>query len=71
MKVEVNEKAKREEDEYPCLMIEYSGMIVLFSGYSIGTVLNETHGWKPGEFSDGWDMDCFKPFHGTITLSNE
>jgi len=71
MKVEVNEKAKTVEIVYPCLMISDQGKIVLFIRNGEGTALNDARWTYIGEFNKGWDMDNFKPFHGTITLSNE
>lgn len=48
------------------------GVVVLFTGDSIGTVVGEGSVDKPlGFFSDDWNMKLFGDFTGTITLSNE
>jgi len=71
MKVEVNVKEMNDKMDYPCLMISDFGKIVFFTKECTGTVVNNTDFCRIGDFSDGWNMRVFKPFHGTITLSNE
>jgi len=74
MKVEVNEKEKTVEIEYPRLMktTHRGNLIVLFTGKSDGIVVCPHPEYELFEFKkDWWDMDCFEPFYGTITLINE
>jgi len=72
MKVEVNEIAKKEDVKYPCLKWrESSGLIVLFTAINRGFAIKPNIYWAIGEYYDGWKEEDFKPFHGTITLSNE
>ena len=60
--------------EYPCLRFDPSdGEVVLFTEESEGTTV---HGGtrlidRSGHYSDDWDMSLFKPFNGTITLTNQ
>ena len=74
MKVTVKEKSS--EIEYPCLMVTKKGEIVLFYAYKEGTCIahldtGELPDWQLGEYSDTCIMRWFKPFTGSVTLSNE
>lgn len=73
MKVEVKEKGNKIEIKYPCLMKSSNyGVIVLFISQKCGTCLDVGHSNNElGEYSDYWDMDCFSPFDGEITLKND
>jgi hypothetical protein len=70
----VEEKKKDEEIKYPCLMkSNYSGNIVLFIESEKGICLNKWD-FKISFFDKEffmWDMRNFKPFNGTISLSND
>lgn len=60
--------------EYPCLK-EFSSSvgsyIVLFALDSTGVVVNSKHpSWKVGELHSSFIEKEFKPFKGTIELSN-
>lgn len=63
----------QDPPEYPCLKVSPTGRIVLFQDYNAGTVL----GWtsesikEVGIFSKEWTESTFKPFKGSITLSND
>jgi hypothetical protein len=70
MKIEVNNKEQNTEIEFPCLMESKSGKVYLIltlteGGTYKGTCLNN------GNYSSYWGIDGFKPFNGTITLSND
>ena len=70
MKIEITEKKKKME--YPWIGIGCNGTIVLFIDDKKGIVLNNTNSeYRIGEYSNCWNMDFFKPFTGTIALSND
>ncbi len=56
--------------EYPCLMIDKDGIIVLFRERSCGVVLSSDL-LEIGYNSNKWINEEFKPFNGEITLSNK
>lgn len=68
-------KSKIEKkNEFPCLM-EYedkdANFVVLFTSIGCGTVVFEKKGFHGmGNYSDCWDMECFRIFNGKITLEN-
>lgn len=76
MKVTVTEKENEKDIEFPCLM-KWDDIIILATkkvGNEIcGTTVNRSSGWNIGTYSDDWSglKDGFKPFNGTITLSND
>ena len=70
MKVEINNKEQNTEIKFPCLMISEKGNLVFMTEIGHGFALKHTKK-DIGYFSDLWDMDNFKPFNGSITLSNE
>lgn len=58
--------------EYPKMMINDDRLIVLFANESCGVVVDI--GKSPytlGIHSNGWDINRFKPFHGSVTLTQE
>ena len=68
--VKVDENEKDTEIEYPCLMIsKINQTIILFTDYRDGTVVREGIGESVGYHSSSWVMGGFKPFKGSITLS--
>lgn len=69
MKVEVKEKD--ENPEYPKIMDGGRGVLVLFDKQKSGVVLRGDGEYKIGYYSCMWEMKEFKPFNGTITLSND
>lgn len=69
IKVETEEKPK-EGLGFPLLMEGCGYLIVLFSNNSDGTVLQGNIAYGSGHLFVDWDKDNFKPFTGTITLSN-
>ena len=73
MKVVVNDGQLSEEIKYPCLMKENTcDLVVLFTSSCKGTVICTSSDWLyVGEYCNEWNMDCFNPFKGKITLSND
>lgn len=73
MKVEVNnQEEKQEEIKYPYLGIADDGDIVLFIGENTGPLLrSKTDFGTICMYSNLWNMKNFKPFKGSITLSND
>lgn len=71
MKVNVEEKSN--EIKFPCLMKAEDNLVVLFSANKTGVVLvnDDDEENKIGEYSCIWDMQCFEPFNGEITLEND
>ena len=59
---------------FPCLMKRIDGNeVVLFTAMGEGTVLqasSESSMRPVGFTTDNWRMSAFKPFYGTVTLSN-
>lgn len=63
------------EVKYPCLMVNHSGMVCLFTKPTVGLIL------KVGETTDRyynvgvtyttWPMSAFQPFKGKLILSND
>jgi hypothetical protein len=57
---------------FPCLLVSQgSDIIVLFTEDSTGTVVSGNGAYRVGEFCKTWNMNTFKPFSGTVTLSND
>lgn len=60
---------------FPCLMISKSnGCIILFEVEMSGVVIhnpNNKSNFPVGVYSYTWDMNQFKPFHGSVTLTQE
>ena len=58
---------------YPCLMVGSYGLIVLFLKAEFGMVLQKgTHRhYESFEYRTDWNMDVFKPYTGSLTLSNQ
>lgn len=56
--------------KYPCHLIGIqSGTVVLFTSPRVGTVKGTGNKHKPyniGDHSEGWVMECFKPFIGEV-----
>lgn len=76
MKVTVNEDNKASDVKYPCLMIANDGDILLATKEGdvclTGTVVARGDGASDiGHHCTGWAKSCFKPFNGSITLSND
>jgi hypothetical protein len=57
---------------YPWLGEALNGQVVLFHSSNCGIVLVKSleSERKVGRYSDMYNMDCFKPYTGTLTLSN-
>jgi len=72
--VKVNEDKQEEGLDYPLLMISnHDGLIVEMTSYGNGIVVREGKKsvYERNAKSCTWAMDIFKPFHGTIELSNK
>ena len=69
MRVTVNEESK--EKEFPKLMIsDYTETLVYMIERKVGIPLNDKSlSIKKGELHKTWNMDLFKDFNGTVTLS--
>ena len=69
MKIEVNQYTPKEKP-FPKLMChKATGMIVLFSCPSKGTVIaNQPHYREVGDHVDNWNMPAFMDFEGEITI---
>ena len=69
--VTVETKTNNQEIEYPFLGISKEGRIVLFRKFRIGIVIfaPKNDVGSQGYFSETWDMVCFEPFTGSITLT--
>lgn len=70
MKVKIKNENKSTEIKYPCLMVSARGTIVLFCKSGVGTVIRSDTS-PVGSYENGWCMDLFTPFTGTIELSND
>lgn len=74
----INEPAKKEGIQYPCLMEcvrHYCGpFVVLATGPNKGFVIwTDNTGNSVGEYAEDWldfDKDTWKPFDGKISLRN-
>jgi hypothetical protein len=63
---------KPEGRGYPYLGINPStGVIVMFTSLGAGVQLNEAETGEIGEVSTQWLESNFRPFHGSIRLSNK
>lgn len=78
MKVKINEQnEKKEQVTYPCLMESDAGTVIIALGVSHrgirGVVLKDQEPLKKdiGYYSETYNVLSFKPFKGTITLSND
>jgi len=67
---------QEQKPEYPCLKISVdTGNVVLFTGVDTGTLVSIGNDSSPkdysiGEYGKGWTEGKFKPFTGTVELSN-
>jgi len=72
MKAVINEKETPVKPKYPCLKQSKYGVVVLFYSYRRGTVVAGVDITDPGQFREDWEEDdCFTPFSGSITISND
>lgn len=72
VKVKVNESEEELTKKYPCLMKSDKGLVVLFYEAGVGTVIVPGKSmYEIGNHLKKWADDQFKPFHGTVELSNE
>ena len=75
----VEPENQNELDSFPGLYVsEKTGKVILMTDPGQGCILgmdtsNPNHKEFPcsiGEYSTTWQMDAFKPFHGTVTLTS-
>lgn len=73
MKTESKISIEENGIEYPCLMWdERDGRVLLFIRRGAGIVIhNPKNANHIGVYYETWVMSLFKPYHGTITLSND
>ena len=75
MKSVIKTNDLKGEIEYPCLMTAdrcSRAIVVLFTKKDSGTVVYSEGEEQPiGYYSIAWDMPSFKPFKGTIQLTND
>jgi len=73
IKVTSSETPEKKERPFPKLMISNSsGLIVLMEAPGEGSTLTKSVGWPTiGRHHKHWDIDCFRDYNGSITLSNE
>ena len=75
MKIIVKDKDDDKKIKYPYIGIGENGLIVLFKACQRGVALvvpsNLFNIYKVGYYSERWEMSKFKPFEGSITLSND
>lgn len=75
MKVTVNEFKARKSLPFPKLMTDGKGLIILMYKPDCGTIVGikgHYHGMMGiGEHCEGWDMDRFHDFEGSVKLQNE
>lgn len=71
MKSTVKENRKAQEITYPCLMmLQGSGVVVLFSADDKGTVIgSDRDDFKIGNYDD-YNAKAFTPFNGEVILTN-
>lgn len=66
---------EEKEIKYPCLMATHSDlgmMVVLFDDECSGTVVYSERKVQPiGYYSEYWSTAAFKPFYGTVQLTND
>ena len=69
--VGINGKTNNTGSEYPFLGITEAGTIVLFEKKRHGVVIQPggTTDRSAGDYSASWIMEKFKPFTGSITLT--
>jgi len=72
MKSIVKNTEVKQGVKFPCLMLGNNSLIVLFMQYDNGVVVSKGDtGWNVGDhMNGGWAMTVFKPFNGTVELSN-
>lgn len=69
----IKDSCEVKGDEYPIIKATSSGLVVLFITEKTGVVIktSDLSTYLIGAFSDDWaEEECFKPFTGTIELSN-
>jgi hypothetical protein len=65
------EEVKASKIKYPILMDDGRNLVVLFTKDSTGTVLSSRNGfWQLGTPYANWNIDVFRPYRGTVVLSN-
>jgi hypothetical protein len=70
MSVEVRLKENIKVKSFPKLMIS-GEIIVFFIKEKYGIILYTKEDYELGDYSETWDMLCFKDYEGEITLRNK
>lgn len=67
----VEERKTQQPGIFPRLMIHSTGaVVVMFTDDFCGMVLSSsTSDWKVGDTSTSMNIDSFRDFHGTITIT--
>jgi len=67
------QKDVHNDIKYPCLMISSVGRIVMFNSYKCGVQINtvSSGNLEIGDYLNCWAIEDFKPFNGSVTLSND
>ena len=67
-----HKKIDRPSVTFPWIGVSEGGRVVLFVSETKGLCLvnNDGPGVERGEFWDGFDVEKFRPFDGTVELSN-
>ena len=72
MKIDVEVKEKTgNEAFYPALMQAPDGLIVLFWEHKKGTVISPVSPHDLASYRDDWVMTFFRPYHGSVKLTQE
>lgn len=69
MKITIDEKPSTPQPEYPRLM-GYNDAVVMFDKPGSGMVIKHW-AYPAGSYEHGCDMSVWKPFTGSVTLSND
>ena len=69
----VEVKQNKTEKDFPKLMINNEGMIVLFEEKGVEMVLEKplNNTYAVGYYSNAWNTVNFKDFDGEITIKND
>jgi hypothetical protein len=56
---------------FPKLMIATDGLIVFFTKFGSGVIIQPEANYEIGEYEEGFAMEHFKDYEGEVTLKNE
>lgn len=65
-------KSDAPDITFPKLMVSDGGRVVLFERHGVGTIVGSivSQEFEVGSYSSSWAMDCFRDFHGEVTISS-